>query len=292
MDKGGFFMKIGLVLEGGASRGVYTAGVLDCFMEEHIKFPYIVGVSAGACNGADYVSWQIGRTRKTMIQKDKKYAYMGMRTLLRKKQLMDMDLIFDAFPNEYFPFDYDTYFASDMEIEYGCTDCETGKAVFLKEDQNPQRLMQILKASCAMPGAAHPVEVDGTFYIDGGVSDSIPVQRAFDMGCDKVVVVQTRSRGFSMKPERTTKWIAKMYHKYPAVQAAISKRPLVYNKNLIAIRRLEAEGKVFVIRPEIQEVNRTEKDFYKLMRFYHHGYEQTRHQLSALRAFLSEEEMR
>ena len=282
--------KIGLVLEGGASRGVYTAGVLDCFMEENIKFPYIVGVSAGACNGADYVSWQIGRTRKTMIQKDKKYQYMGMRTLLRKKQLMDMDMIFDAFPNQYFPFDYDTYFASNMEIEYGCTDCETGQTVFLSEKKNPQRLMQVLKASCAMPGAVYPVELDGKYYIDGGVSDSIPVQHALDMGCDKVVVIQTRSRGFSMKSERFTKLIAKLYHKYPAVQTAILKRPLVYNKNLIAIRRLEAEGKVFVIRPEIQEVKRTEKDFYKLMRFYHHGYEQARHQLDTLRAFMAEEE--
>lgn len=93
-----------------------------------------------------------------------------------------------------------------------------------------------------------------------------------------------------MKSERSTKLIAKLYHKYPAVQTAILKRPLVYNKNLIAIRRLEAEGKVFVIRPEIQEVKRTEKDFYKLMRFYHHGYEQARHQLDTLRAFMAEEE--
>ena len=181
--------KIGLVLEGGASRGVFTAGVLDYWMEQGIAFPYVVGVSAGACNAADLVSKQIGRTRNTMIHKDKKYEYMGLRTFFKTRQLMDMDLIFRTFPEEYFPFDYDTYFASETEVEYGCTDCHTGRPVFLSEKQDKDRLMDILRASCAMPGAVRPVLVDGKPYVDGGLSDSIPVKRAFAMGCDKVVVI-------------------------------------------------------------------------------------------------------
>ena len=104
--------KIGLVLEGGASRGVFTAGVLDYWMEQGITFPYVVGVSAGACNAADLVSKQIGRTRNTMIHKDKKYEYMGLRTFFKTRQLMDMDLIFRTFPEEYFPFDYDAKYVS------------------------------------------------------------------------------------------------------------------------------------------------------------------------------------
>ena len=185
--------KIGLVLEGGASRGVFTAGVLDYWMEQGITFPYVVGVSAGACNAADLVSKQIGRTRNTMIHKDKKYEYMGLRTFFKTRQLMDMDLIFRTFPEEYFPFDYDTYFASETEVEYGCTDCHTGRPVFLSEKQDKGRLMDILRASCAMPGAVRPVLVDGKPYVDGGLSDSIPVKHAFAMGCDKVVVLRHRT---------------------------------------------------------------------------------------------------
>lgn len=278
--------KIGLVLEGGASRGVFTAGVLDYWMEQGITFPYVVGVSAGACNAADLVSKQIGRTRNTMIHKDKKYEYMGLRTFFKTRQLMDMDLIFRTFPEEYFPFDYDTYFASETEVEYGCTDCHTGRPVFLSEKQDKDRLMDILRASCAMPGAVRPVLVDGKPYVDGGLSDSIPVKRAFEMGCDKVVVIQTRGKNFRMKPSRSTKLIARAYGRYPAIGEDLRRRPVRYNKNLAYIRRMEQAGKVLAIRPCMPEVGRMEKDYKKLMTFYHHGYILAQEQFAQLQGFM------
>ena len=221
-----------------------------------------------------------------MIHKDKKYEYMGLRTFFKTRQLMDMDLIFRTFPEEYFPFDYDTYFASETEVEYGCTDCHTGRPVFLSEKQDKDRLMDILRASCAMPGAVRPVLVDGKPYVDGGLSDSIPVKRAFEMGCDKVVVIQTRGRKFRMKPSRSTKLIARAYGRYPAIGEDLRRRPVRYNKNLAYIRRMEQAGKVLAIRPCMPEVGRMEKDYKKLMTFYRHGYILAQEQFAQLQGFM------
>ncbi len=284
--------KIGLVLEGGASRGVFTAGVLDYWMEQGISFPYVVGVSAGACNAADLVSRQIGRTRRTMIHKEKAYRYAGFRTFWKTRQWMDMDLLFDLFPQEYFPFDFDTYFSSDTFVEYGCTECTTGKAIFLREQQDPKRLMQILRASCAMHGAVKPVTVDGKEYVDGGLSDSIPIRRAFAMGCSKVVVIQTRGAQFRMKPSSSARLIGSMYRKYPAIRQALRRRPIRYNRTLNTIIALEQKQKVLSLRPTIPEVKRMEQDYGTLMRFYHHGYTQAKEHMEELRRFLQEDTTR
>ena len=284
-------MKIGLVLEGGANRGVFTSGVLDFFMEQGLEFPYIVGTSAGACNAMNYIAGQIGRGRDSMIHKEKKYEYFGLKTLLKTGYLFDMDKAFWDLPNSYFPFDYDAYFANTaVEREYAATDCHTGKAVYLKEKNGDRRhLMKVAQASSALPGAAKTVEIDGVVYADGGVADSIPVKRAFQQGCDKVVVIETRRKEFRMKPSKSTKLIARMNRNYPALVQAMYDRPKNYNRTLAYIHKQEAAGKVFSIRPEMQEVSRMEKDYHKLMKFYHHGYEQAKAMYPALQAFLKEE---
>lgn len=280
--------KIGLVLEGGAARGVYTAGVLDYWMEQGISFPYLVGVSAGACNGLDLVSGQIGRTRDCMIHTDKKYAYTGLKVLWRKHVLMDMDMIFRRYPNKYFPFDFDAYFKSEVYDEYCCTNCLTGEAEFFHERQSKKRLMEIGKASCTMPGAAPAVLLEGTPYLDGGLSDSIPIQRAFDMGCEKLVVVQTRNPDFRMTLGRSVKLMGKMYQQYPMVEKLLLRRPQTYNKRLAEIRRLEKEGKILSFRPEIPVVGRMETDYHKLMQFYLHGYRHAQQRQKELEDFLKD----
>ena len=283
-------MKIGLVLEGGANRGVFTSGVLDFFMEQGLEFAYIVGTSAGACNAMNYIAGQIGRGRDSMIHKEKKYEYFGLKTLLKTGYLFDMDKAFWDLPNSYFPFDYDAYFANTaVEREYAATDCCTGKAVYLKDKTGDRRyLMKMAQASAALPGAAKTVEVDGVVYADGGVADSIPVKRAFQQGCDKVVVIETRRKEFRMKPSKSTKLIARMNRQYPALVQAMYARPKNYNRTLAYIHKQEEAGKVFSIRPEMQEVSRMEKDYHKLMKFYHHGYEQAKAMYPALQAFLKE----
>ena len=139
--------KASLVLEGGATRGVFTSGALDYLMEKNVYLSHVIGVSAGSCNGVDYVSKQIGRTRDCMIHKEKEYDYyMGIRKFIKEKSLLNMDMIFDKYPNEIFPFDYDTYFASDMEFEVVTTNCITGKAEYMKEKSDKERLMKICRA--------------------------------------------------------------------------------------------------------------------------------------------------
>lgn len=284
-------MKIGLVLEGGANRGVFTAGVLDYLMEQGVVFQYVVGTSAGAGNAMNYIAGQLGRSRDTNISKDKRYQYFGLKTLLKTGHLFDMNTIYWEIPTKYHLFDFDAYFANPMEREYTATNCLTGEAVYLQDQGTDRRhLMTIGMASSALPGATPEVVVGGIPYADGGVADSISVRRAFAMGCDKVVVVQTRRKDFRMKLSKGTKLLARRNRKkYPAFAKAMLRRPEVYNETLEFIRRMEEEGKVLSIRPEMPEVKRLERDYHKLMKFYRHGYQQAKNAFAALQAFMAEE---
>ena len=140
-----------LILEGGGNRGVFTAGVLDYLLEQNMEFSYVTGVSAGACNAVDFVSKQTGRTRQCMIQEDKEYSYISMGNMIKNRSLFDMDLLFDKYPNEIFPFDFDTYFQSHTECELVVTNCNTGEAEYLSEKEDRQRLMNICRASSSLP---------------------------------------------------------------------------------------------------------------------------------------------
>lgn len=166
-----------VILEGGANRGVFTAGALDFLMEQEYYIPHVIGVSAGACNALDYVSRQIGRTRDCMIVTDEKNRYVNknIKTIVEKKALLDMDMVFERYPYEIFPFDFDTYFASPQTCELVVTNCETGRAEYLDDRENKERLLAIGRASSSMPIACPMVEIDGNEYVDGGVADSIPI---------------------------------------------------------------------------------------------------------------------
>ncbi|MBR4935243.1 MAG: patatin family protein, partial [Anaerotignum sp.] len=187
-------------------------------------------------------------------------------------------------------FDFDAYFANPTEREFTATNCLTGEPAYLTDRGNDRKhLMTIGQASSALPGATPEVFVDGIPYADGGVADSISVRRAFEMGCDKVVVVETRRREFRMKPSKSTKFLAKRNEKkYPKFAEAMLTRPERYNETLDFIHQMEAEGKVLSIRPEMQEVKRLEKDYHKLMKFYHHGYQQAKKIYPELMQFMSE----
>ncbi len=281
-----------MVLEGGATRGVFTSGVLDYLMEQGLYTSHVVGVSAGACNGVDYVSRQPGRTRDCMIHKEREYSYYyGFRKFIKKKSLMNMDMIFDWYPNEIFPFDYDTYFASEMECEMVTTNCETGQAEYMTEHKDRERLMKICRASCSMPLVAPIVNVDGVPYLDGGLADSIPVRRALEIGNEKIVVVLTRNPGYRKKP--TSRAMADLYRrayrKYPELVRVTIRRNYEYNRQIRQVEQLEREGKIFVFGPRIPTVSRVEKDYDALMHFYEHGYQQAKRNYSQLQAYLERE---
>ena len=266
--------KMGLVLEGGGMRGVFTSGVLDAFMKYDLYFNYIVAVSAGACNGLSYISRQPRRARLSNIDMLVKYNYIGLRHLVTQGCIFDPELLYDRFPNELIPYDYDTYFASPSTFEMVVTNCNTGRAEYLTEkDGDRQRLLDICRASSSLPYVSNVIDVDGQPYLDGGIVDSIPVGRAIDMGYDRNVLVLTRNRGYrnTSKDRKIPKFI---YKKYPRLRVALSRRIAEYNHQLDMVEEMEDKGLVDVIRPlRPMDVDRIEKDEKKLEALYEEGFQ-------------------
>lgn len=262
-----------LVLEGGGLRGVFTCGVLDCFMDKGIRFPFTVGVSAGACNGLSYMSGQRGRARASNIDLMDKYHYVGFRYLLTQRCIMDFKLLFEDFPEKIIPYDYDAYFSNPDRYVMVTTNCLTGKAEYFEEKKSSARVMDIVRASSSLPFVSPIAYVDGVPMLDGGIVDSIPVQYAMDQGYDKLVVVLTRNRGYRKK-SGSMPFAKAMYRKYPMLQKALSQRNDVYNRTMDLVEKLEDEGRIIVIRPvKPVQVGRMEKDTAKLAALYDEGYE-------------------
>ena len=263
----------GLVLEGGGMRGVFTCGVLDNFMDRGIRFPYSIGVSAGACNGLSYMSGQRGRAKYSNIDLLDKYRYIGLKKLLLTGNIMDFDLLFDKFPNEIIPYDYEAYAQCKEHYEMVTTSCVTGEACYYDEKLSPERIIDIVRASSSLPFVCPIAYVDGEPMLDGGIADSIPIERARALGYDRNVVVLTRNRGYR-KPDKKGVVPPLMYRKYPALREAIANRNKLYNTQLELIERLEDEGEIVVIRPEKPiVVDRMERDVTKLLDLYNEGYD-------------------
>lgn len=264
--------KSALVLEGGANRGIFTAGVLDVLMERKLWTDYVVGVSAGACNAVDYVSKQPYRSKDCILAWNQEKVRDQMASFRAEHCVMDMRLLFDTFPNEKIPFDYDEFFSSPLACEVAVTNCLTGRAEYLSEKSDRQRLMKICRASSSIPVLSTMVEVDGCPYFDGGLADSIPVLHAKKLGYDKIVVVLTQKRGYRKTiSKKTIALVRARFRRYPELVKTYCLRPYRYNKCLDSIEKWEAAGKLFVIRPQMQPVSRLEKNVNRLQDFYDHG---------------------
>lgn len=265
-----------LVLEGGGMRGVFTCGVLDAFIDKGIRFPFTIGVSAGACNGLSYMSWQRGRAKFSNIDMLERYHYIGLKHLLTKRNIMDFDLLFEKFPEEILPYDYDTYFRNPATFEMVTTNCLTGKAVYLSEKHNKRRLVTIARASSSLPFVCPIVKVDGVPMLDGGIVDSIPFERALDLGYSHITVILTRNKGYRKKLHYT-KVPPFIYRHYPLLREAINHRSVIYNRQLEELEALEDKGTITVIRPQRPvTVNRIERDTHKLLDLYYEGFELTK----------------
>ncbi|MCR4918818.1 MAG: patatin family protein [Prevotella sp.] len=261
-----------LVLEGGGMRGVFTSGVLDAFMKHNVYFPYTVAVSAGACNGMSYISRQPRRARASNIDLLVRYDYLSLKNLILQGSIFDPVLLYDRFPNELLPFDYDTYFRHAATFEMVTTNCLTGRAEYLSETRDRQRALDIVRASSSLPYVSHVALVDDTPMLDGGIVDSIPVLHALGRGFSHAVVVCTRNRGYR-SAEHDYKQPRFIYHQYPRLRVALSHRNRVYNQQLELVERLEDEGRISCIRPQRpMEVGRMEKDPAKLERLYQEGF--------------------
>ena len=263
--------RTGLVLEGGGMRGIFTVGVLDCFMDHGVRFPYTVGVSAGASNGISYISGQRGRSRFSNIDLLKHYNYIGWRHFLRGRGYIDLDYIFYVYPERYYPFDYDAFFKAPERFEMVVSNCLTGQAEYLEEKRDRDRLLAVCKASCTLPVLCPITYVDGVPMVDGGVCDAIPVRHALEQGCDRLVLVLTRNKGYR-KADKDFYLPGFIYHQYPALREQLRTRYRRYNETLDFIERLERERKAIVIRPEKPlRVGRTGHDLQALSDLYDEG---------------------
>ena len=262
-----------LILEGGGLRGVFTCGVLDCFMDKGIRFPFTVGVSAGACNGLSYMSGQRGRAKSSNIDLMDKHHYVGFKYLLTQGCIMDYKLLFEDFPEKIIPYDYEAYFANTDRFVMVTTNCLTGKAEYFEEKTDSKRVMDIVRASSSLPYVTKITYVDGVPMLDGGIADPIPVEYAQSQGYERMVVVLTRNKGYR-KNEKQLPVPKFIYRKYPELRKTLASRNAQYNRTMEMIERLEDEGRMTVIRPVHPiEVDRMEKDTDKLRSLYQEGYE-------------------
>lgn len=281
--------KATLVLEGGATRGIFTSGALDYLMERDLYFSDVIGVSAGSCNAVDYVSRQPGRTRDCMIPTDKegKYYY-GIRDFVKDKSLMNMDLIFDKYPKELLPFDFETYFNSEINCQIVTTNCLTGKAEYMTEDSDNDRLMKLCRASSSMPLLTPIVNIDNVPYLDGGLADSVPIRRAQQMENEKIVVILTKNQGYrkSVLSPTMQRVYKRAYKSYPNLIRTIFRRSFEYNKTMNYLDQLEKRGEIFILRPQVKPVSRLERNKETLHAFYEHGYKYTERKFDDLMEYL------
>lgn len=280
-------MKTGLILEGGAVRGIFTAGVLDRLMESDVYFPYVIGVSAGGGNAMSYVSQQKGRTCR-MINVPRNESYYGFRQLISSGKIINLNKMAYEYPYKQFPFDFDTYFNSGTFTEYACTCMETGEAEYFSEDSDRSRLLTIAKASCSVPMLCDPVEMDGKHYLDGSIADSIPIERALDMGCDKLVIILTKpdSNTAPTNYSKFRKVIHAMYKHYPKFEEACLTRVERYWKTVELMEDLEEQGRIMIFRPTLPAISKFEKDSSKIMESYRDGYDQADDRLEELARFM------
>lgn len=262
----------GLVLEGGGMRCTFTAGVLDYFMDKGIYFPYTIGVSAGATTGISYAARQRGRARYSNIDLMKQYDYVGLKTFIKQRNIMDFNLLFNVFPKKIYPFDYQTYFNSPERFIMVTSNCLTGEAVYLEEKQDEKRVLDICVATCSLPILCPIAYVDGIPMVDGGVCDALPIRKSEADGNSRNVIVLTRNKGYR-KPVKQQKLPGFVFRKYPELRRELMLRYQRYNETIEYIEQLEADGKALVIRP-IRDVvvDRIERDVDKLTSFYEEGY--------------------
>ena len=278
-------MKVGLVLEGGAMRGMYTAGVLDVFLDNNIEIDGIIGVSAGVLFGVNYLSRQRGR----VIRYNKKYAkdkrYMGINSLITTGNIINKDFAYYEVPTKLDVFDQETYSKSAVPFYATVTNVETGEAEYIKVT-DVFKQMEVLRATSAMPFVSKIVEVDGKKYLDGAVSDSIPVEKCKSLGYDKIIVVLTKPLGYRKKRRGQT-LIKIGYRRYPKFVKTMQDRYKNYNTTMEKIIDMENKKEVFIIRPSREvKMSRIEKDENKLQEMYDLGIEDCKKNLKKIKKYI------
>ncbi len=283
-------MRRGLILEGGAMRGLFTAGVLDVMMEADLHYDGIVGVSAGAVFGCNYKSHQPGRVLRYNLRFCRDPRYCSLRSLVKTGDLYGADFCYRQLPDELDWFDAKTFREDPTEFYAVCTDLDTGKPVYHRCMDGGAEDLQWLRASASLPLAAQPVEVKGgQRLLDGGIADSIPLAFFERRGYDRNVVVLTQPLSYRKGRNRLLPLVRATLRRYPATVAAMAERSAMYNRQAAYVRQREREGAAFVLRPEAPlDIGRVEHDPAKLQAVYDQGRAVALRRLDALRAYLAD----
>ncbi len=266
---------IGVIDVGGGTRGIFGAGVFDYCMDNGIDFDLFIGVSAGSANGSSFISRQRGRNLVFYDNYAFRRKYMSVWNMLISGEFINLDYIYSTLSNSdgENPLDYKAFSENPTDFEVVATNAFTGKPVYFPKSAIKQDSYDIVKASCAVPVASKPYPIDGIPYYDGGLSDPIPYKRAFDKGCDKLVVVLTRPKDAFRKQDGDLKFAKLVRKKYPKAAEVIINRYEVYNSSLIEILELEKQGKVLIIAPDdISGLKTLTKDHKPLRKLYAKGY--------------------
>lgn len=281
-------LKTGLICEGGAMRGLFTAGVLDVLLENQVTFDGMVGVSAGATFGCNFKSKQIGRTIRYNLQYADDKRYGSFESLIKTGDLYDTEFCYHTLPNELFPFDWDTSLSNPMKFYIVATDVKTGKPVYHEMKTRKDSELEWLRASASMPLVSKPVSVEGYELLDGGISNSIPLEFFEHIGYKRNVVILTQDINYVKNPMPAGFLTKLLLKKQPAIYTAMSRRHIMYNAQIDYIRRKEAAGEVFVIRPpEPLGIRRVEHDRRELERVYKLGRSTADSLLSELKDFIT-----
>ena len=267
-------MKTGIVFEGGAYRTLFSCGVMDAFIEKDIYPDYVIGTSAGAAYSTSYLSKQKGRMLDVILKYGHDKRYFGINNMVDAKNrcIYNLKFSYETIPNELIPFDYDAFKAWGGEFHAVCTNVETGKAEYFPYTGD-DRTNTVLKATCALPMLFPYIYIDGVPYLDGGLSDSIPFEKALADGCDRLVVVLTREQGYKKTTSSSAKIMARAYVKYPELSKDLLKRAGRYNRCIRRLEKMEKEGKLIVIRPtSTKGFSRLEHDQQKILNLYADGY--------------------
>lgn len=282
-------MKVALILEGGGMRGLYTAGVLDFFLTKNITFDMVAGVSAGACNACSYLSKQPGRGAAVILDYIKEKEYMSFSNLVKEGSFFGMDLIFNKIPNHLNPYDYKTANTNPTAFYCVCTNVESGKPYY-RRVINYRSDMDYIKASMSLPLLSTILDIDGHKLLDGGVSDSIPIQFADDKGYEKQVVVLTQCRDYRKGKNRLLPIIRRTYKEYPNLVKTLENRHIEYNKTLDYMYEKEKRKDCFIIQPKkAVNISRLEKSKEKLHNLYLEGYRDAQESYEELLQFLNKE---
>ncbi|MEG0077259.1 patatin-like phospholipase family protein [Anaerorhabdus sp.] len=279
--------KVGLILEGGGMRGIFTTGVLDCFLDHGIEFPEVIGVSAGACHACSFVSKQRGRAKSISIDYIDDKRYCSIYSLVTTGDMFGTKFVYDEIPNILNPFDHDTYNKSNTKVYAVVTNLVTGEPEYHHLDDMEYKINN-LRASASLPFVSRVVKIEDKDYLDGGLTDSIPVKKIEEDGYLRNVIVLTQPRGYRKTENKMAPLAKIMYAKYPKLSNVMKNRHIRYNETVEYIEQQEDKGNIFVIQPpEKLIIGRIEKDKEKLQVVYDAGYQCAQNKIEELKKFMA-----